>query len=143
MADKRLLALEKEISLLPDELHRSMAQSDAFLQQVSGEGKGTKLQSLSLQFQLQRYDEFLQKLDAYREKLSVLGVTSPGQTPGGMSLVLLDQLQAVAMQEKAQLAPLQNSLSMSDLARQQEDMASRIALKERLSMALKKTNEGD
>ena len=135
--------MEKEISLLPDELHRSMAQSDALLQQLSGDGSKTQMQSLSLKFQLQRYEEFLQKLDSCREKLAELGVTSPGQTPGGMSLVLLDQLQAVAMQEKAQLEPLQTSLSMSETAKKQEDMASRMALKERLSLALKKTNEGD
>ena len=135
--------MEKEISLLPDELHRSMAQSDALLQQLSGDGSKTQMQSLSLKFQLQRYEEFLQKLDSCREKLAELGVTSPGQAPGGMSLVLLDQLQAVAMQEKAQLEPLQTSLSMSETAKKQEDMASRMALKERLSLALKKTNEGD
>ena len=135
--------MEKEISLLPDELHRSMAQSDALLQQLSGDGSKTQMQSLSLKFQLQRYEEFLQKLDSCREKLAELGVTSPGQASGGMSLVLLDQLQAVAMQEKAQLEPLQTSLSMSETAKKQEDMASRMALKERLSLALKKTNEGD
>ncbi len=101
------------------------------------------MQSHSLNFQLQRYEEFLQKLDTYREKLADLGVTSPGQNPGGMSLVLLDQLQAVALQEKTQLEPLQTGLSMSETAKKQEDMASRMALKERLSVALKKTNEGD
>ncbi len=143
MADKRLSALEKEISLLPDELHRNMAQSDTLLQQLSADGSRTRMQSLSLNFQLQRYEEFLQKLDTYREKLADLGVTSPGQNPGGMSLVLLDQLQAVTLQEKTQLEPLQTSLSMSETAKKQEDMASRMALKERLSMALKKTNEGD